>query len=128
MSRYFGIRTLAEARAYLAHEVLGNRLREVTRVVRDSKVVDVEVLMGGETDAAKLLSCMTLFARAVRGTSDGKEGGRDARGTSTTATVATTGDENGDDDGEDDDMFKAVIDKYFGGQPDEVTERALDEE
>jgi len=128
MSRYYGIRSLAEARAYLAHGVLGARLLEVTRTILDSRVADVEMLMGGETDAAKLLSCMTLFARAVRGggsisggtSSEG--GGRDVVGTSRTTTTTATGNEN------DDNIFRAVIDKYFGGETDEVTERALDEE
>ncbi|KXJ91944.1 hypothetical protein Micbo1qcDRAFT_194927 [Microdochium bolleyi] len=102
MSRAYGIYSLAEARAYLDHEILGRRLLEITRVVLDSPVEDVEDLMGGETDRDKLLSCMTLFARAA---ADSGGGGDDG------ATV-----------------FEGVLDKYFAGERDVVTERALNEE
>jgi uncharacterized protein (DUF1810 family) len=61
---HYGIASLEEARAYLAHEVLGPRLRECTRLVndvRDSSAADIF----GSPDDLKLCSSMTLFARAT---------------------------------------------------------------
>ncbi len=60
-SQTFGIESREEATAYLAHPVLGERLRESTRAVlahRDSSLGE----MFGETDAMKFRSSMTLFA------------------------------------------------------------------
>ncbi len=60
----FGISSLDEARAYLAHPVLGPRLRECTRLVAaidDSSADDVF----GWPDNLKVRSSMTLFARAT---------------------------------------------------------------
>ena len=59
MSRRFGITGLDEARAYLAHPVLGARLRECSDVVAAS-TVSVHDLFGSPDDL-KLRSCMTLF-------------------------------------------------------------------
>ncbi|MBF4582705.1 DUF1810 domain-containing protein [Curtobacterium sp. VKM Ac-2865] len=50
-----------EARAYLAHPVLGPRLREVTDAAATAPASSVQALMGG-IDALKLRSSMTLFA------------------------------------------------------------------
>ncbi|MBT2503486.1 DUF1810 domain-containing protein [Curtobacterium sp. ISL-83] len=55
---------LDEARAYLAHPVLGPRLLEAAGVVRDAPARSVEELLGG-IDAVKLRSSMTLFAHAA---------------------------------------------------------------
>lgn len=63
-SRFYAIDSLDEARAYLAHPILGPRLVECARLVTD--VVDrsaPEIL--GPIDAVKLRSSMTLFARAA---------------------------------------------------------------
>jgi len=61
---HFGISSLDEARAYLAHPVLGPRLRECARLVAriDSRSAD-EIF--GWPDNLKVLSSMTLFARAT---------------------------------------------------------------
>ena len=59
-SEYYGLDGIDEARAYLAHPVLGARLREITTVVLESDK-DVEDIFGG-IDTIKLRSCMTLFA------------------------------------------------------------------
>ena len=59
-SRYYGLDGIEEARAYLAHPVLGARLREITTVVLESDK-DVDEIFGG-IDTIKLRSCMTLFA------------------------------------------------------------------
>jgi uncharacterized protein (DUF1810 family) len=62
----FGIRGLAEARAYLAHPVLGARLRDCARALADLDTGDPVAVLG-PVDALKLRSSMTLFARAGPG-------------------------------------------------------------
>ena len=59
----YAIADLAEARAYLAHGVLGPRLRECCRALLDLDDVSAERVLG-EVDAIKLRSSMTLFALA----------------------------------------------------------------
>ena len=61
----YGITGLAEAQAYVAHPVLGSRLRECVRVLRTHAEADPGDVMGGSLDAQKLRSSMTLFARAA---------------------------------------------------------------
>ena len=61
MSRHYAIKSLAEARAYLEHPILGTRLRECAEVVTNADVSSSEELFGA-TDALKLRSCATLFA------------------------------------------------------------------
>ena len=63
MSRKFGISGLAEARRYLAHPVLGRRLRESIEALLSHREQDAEAVFG-ELDAAKVRSCLTLFSRA----------------------------------------------------------------
>ncbi|MCU1605382.1 MAG: uncharacterized protein JWP46_1847, partial [Modestobacter sp.] len=55
---------LAEARAYLAHPVLGPRLLEGARVLTGLSGSSAAAVFGS-TDAQKLRSSMTLFARAA---------------------------------------------------------------
>lgn len=62
-SRAFAISSLDEARAYLAHAVLGPRLVAAARVVAAGTGRGA-VQVFGPVDAAKLRSSMTLFARA----------------------------------------------------------------
>ena len=64
MSRYYAISSLDEARAYLAHPVLGARLRECARLVFAIEGRTAEQVLGG-IDALKLRSSMTLFHRAI---------------------------------------------------------------
>ena len=61
-SQRFGITGLGEAEAYLAHPVLGARLRECSDVVAASTVSAHDLF--GSPDDLKLRSCMTLFAAA----------------------------------------------------------------
>jgi uncharacterized protein (DUF1810 family) len=61
-SRHFAISGLGEARAYLAHPVLGPRLVEAATVVADHTASAAQIL--GGVDAQKLGSSMTLFGRA----------------------------------------------------------------
>ena len=62
-SRLYAIASLDEAQAYLAHPVLGPRLREAASLVLASGAASA-VAMFGPVDARKLQSCMTLFHRA----------------------------------------------------------------
>jgi uncharacterized protein (DUF1810 family) len=62
-SQHYGIRSLAEARAYLAHPVLGSRLRECTQILVDLVERPVEEILGYPDDL-KFRSSMTLFAAA----------------------------------------------------------------
>ena len=63
MSRIYAIGSLAEARAYLAHPVLGPRLRECTAALLATQGRSAEEMLGS-IDAVKLRSSMTLFLRA----------------------------------------------------------------
>ncbi|KQN41338.1 DUF1810 domain-containing protein [Frigoribacterium sp. Leaf44] len=63
MDRTYAIRSLDEARAYLAHPLLGPRLCEAAGVAARADAASAGELMGG-IDALKLRSSMTLFARA----------------------------------------------------------------
>jgi uncharacterized protein (DUF1810 family) len=108
ISRRFAIASLEEARAYLAHPVLGPRLIESARVLAepepepepdpepnpnpDPERPNAEQIFGG-VDALKLRSSMTLFARAAP----------------------------------DEPVFARVLDHYFDGVADEATDRLLGE-
>jgi uncharacterized protein (DUF1810 family) len=60
----FGISSLDEARAYLAHPVLGPRLRECARLVGVIEGRSVDDIFGWP-DNLKVRSSMTLFTRAT---------------------------------------------------------------
>lgn len=60
-AQFYGIRDLDEARAYLAHPVLGQRLRDITNAVLTHKDEDIYEIMGSSIDAVKFRSSMTLF-------------------------------------------------------------------
>jgi uncharacterized protein (DUF1810 family) len=67
MAERYGIADLAEARAFLADPVLRQRLEAVIAVVAEQLQrpgQTLPLLMGGELDAAKTISCLTLFAAA----------------------------------------------------------------
>lgn len=64
MSAWFAIDDIGEARAYLAHAVLGERLREATRLMLRHRERPARDILGG-IDAAKFRSSMTLFAAAA---------------------------------------------------------------
>jgi uncharacterized protein (DUF1810 family) len=89
-SRMYAISSLAEARAYLAHPILGPRLQECAALVDGVQDRSAEQIFGG-LDAQKLRSSMTLFMRA-------------------------------DPDAQ---VFRQVLDKYFGGIPDSATEARI---
>ena len=63
-SEYYGLDGIDEARAYLAHPVLGARLREISEalLIHEGKR-DIDVIMGSSIDVLKLQTCMNLFNR-----------------------------------------------------------------
>ena len=90
MSEAYAIRSLDEARAYLAHPVLGPRLHECVRLILASGAPSAASILG-PLDAMKLRSSMTLFHRAD--------------------PVDPT--------------FPAVLERYFEGRADPLTEGRL---
>ena len=86
ISQRYAIASLAEARAYLAHPVLGPRLVECGRILAATEGKSAAAIFG-DVDAMKLRSSVTLFMTA----------------------------------GRDEPVFRAVLDKYFGGEPDDAT-------
>jgi uncharacterized protein (DUF1810 family) len=64
MAERYEIRSRAEAAAYLAHPVLGARLRECTRLVMLHRNKRLEEMFGYPDDL-KFASSMTLFAQAA---------------------------------------------------------------
>jgi uncharacterized protein (DUF1810 family) len=99
MARRYAIRNLDEARAYLADDLLGPRLRACCEALlalgarpgsTATTGADAEAVMGG-IDALKLRSSMTLFALAAPG----------------------------------EPVFTQVLERYYDGQHDSATERIL---
>jgi uncharacterized protein (DUF1810 family) len=84
----YSIKSVEEARAYLAHPVLGPRLVDCAEAVVGLAERTAEEIFG-PVDAMKLRSSATLFA-----------------GVSPAGSV-----------------FHRVLDKYFGGDPDDRTQR-----
>jgi uncharacterized protein (DUF1810 family) len=64
MSIRFAIASLDEAKAYLAHPVLGARLRECAQLTLDVEGKTAREIFGS-IDEMKFRSSMTLFARAA---------------------------------------------------------------
>ena len=89
MSVRYAISGLDEARAYLAHPKLDERLHACIDAVLAAPTTTARELVG--RDAGKVQASMTLFLRADPS----------------------------------DPAFQAVLDKYFDGKPDPVTDRLL---
>lgn len=64
MAQRYGIASLAEARAYLGHELLGPRLHECAQLVNAVRGRSIREILG-QPDDLKLRSSMTLFGRAA---------------------------------------------------------------
>ena len=64
MANHYGIRDLDEARAYLQHPVLGERLRHHTELVLATENRSAEEIFG-YPDYLKFRSCMTLFSQVA---------------------------------------------------------------
>lgn len=67
MAQRYGLAGIEEARAYLAHPVLGPRLLECVAALNALPAGTPAVDVLGPVDAVKLRSCLTLFARAAAG-------------------------------------------------------------
>ncbi|WP_296561074.1 DUF1810 domain-containing protein [uncultured Acetobacterium sp.] len=89
-ARYYGIENRSEAKAYMAHPLLGSRLLEISGELLKLESHDATAVFG-RPDDLKLKSSMTLFYLV-----DGNL------------------------------TLKAVLDKFFSGQLDEVTATQLD--
>lgn len=63
MAARYAIASLAEARAYLDHPILGTRLRQCSELVLQAQGRTAEQIFGNP-DVMKLRSSMTLFDRA----------------------------------------------------------------
>lgn len=59
-ARFYGIKDLDEARRYLQHPVLGERLIRISQVLAELKGKTAHEIFGSPDDM-KLKSCMTLF-------------------------------------------------------------------
>ncbi|MEZ0359549.1 DUF1810 domain-containing protein [Mycobacterium sp. SA01] len=68
-AKRFGISSLAEAQAYLAHPTLGPRLRQCARLVAAIEGRSVDEIFGWP-DNLKVRSSMTLFAAATDDNAD----------------------------------------------------------
>jgi uncharacterized protein (DUF1810 family) len=90
-ARRFGLSGLEEARAYLAHPLLGSRLRECTHLVLAVEGRSAHAIFGSPDDL-KLRSCLTLFAQAAA-----------------PSPAPETG------------VFGEALAKYYGGEPDPRT-------
>jgi uncharacterized protein (DUF1810 family) len=86
MAQMYAMGSPDEARAYLAHPVLGTRLRECTKAVLDVEGRGAHEIFGSP-DNMKFRSSMTLFAAAAP----------------------------------EETLFRAALDKYFGGEEDALT-------
>lgn len=63
-SQRYSMRSLSEAKAYAAHPVLGQRLRETVRALLELEDLTANEIFGN-VDAMKVKSSLTLFAIAV---------------------------------------------------------------
>lgn len=63
-SNLYGINGMQEAKEYISHPVLKNRLIEISQALLDVKGLTAEEILG-QVDAMKVRSCMTLFQAAA---------------------------------------------------------------
>ncbi len=62
MSAFYAIKSVAEARAYIGHPLLGPRLKECVAAMNALSGVSATQVLG-DVDAAKFRSCLTLFSQ-----------------------------------------------------------------
>ena len=60
-SKFYGLDSEGEARAYVEHEILGDRLRECCKALLLHKDKDIKYIMGSGIDVLKLKTSMRLF-------------------------------------------------------------------
>jgi uncharacterized protein (DUF1810 family) len=73
LARTYAVENLGEARRYLAHPVLGQRLAECTQLMLGWAGRRSAVAILGTIDALKFCSCMTLFELAALEDANGAE-------------------------------------------------------
>lgn len=93
MARFFAITGLPEARAYLAHPLLGERLRECARLAAGHAERPANVIFGSPDDL-KFHSSLTLFDQA-----EADAGAKTAGGG----------------------VFELCLETFFGGRRDDAT-------
>jgi uncharacterized protein (DUF1810 family) len=69
MAQHYAIHNLDQARRYLAHSILGFRLRQVVNLMMDHKTKSAFEILGSPDDL-KFRSCLTLFCEAATENSD----------------------------------------------------------
>ena len=69
MAQHYAIHDLEQAKRYLAHSILGPRLRQVVKLLMDQKGKSAFEILGSPDDL-KLRSCLTLFREATSKDSD----------------------------------------------------------
>jgi uncharacterized protein (DUF1810 family) len=67
-SKFYAIKNIEEAGDYLNHEILGNRLREISNELLNLKENNARNIFNTPDDL-KLISSMTLFVQVEKGTS-----------------------------------------------------------
>lgn len=65
-AQHYAIKSLEEAKAYLAHPILGGRLHEILKVLQLLEEANADRIFGN-LDAMKFHSSLTLFAEADGG-------------------------------------------------------------
>src|SRR5579871_880297 len=108
-ARHYAIASLAEARAYLAHPLLGARLRECTALVIGLEGTTAQAVFGYPDDI-KFRSCMTLFAHAAAA-SDGPRAGEKPASPGLPGPAQQP--------------FVTALRKYFAGEEDPLTRKLL---
>jgi uncharacterized protein (DUF1810 family) len=66
-AKFFGISGIKEARAYMKHPILGPRYLKCIAAIINHKGQPIEEIMGGDLDAKKLSSSLTLMLTAGEG-------------------------------------------------------------
>ena len=96
MAAFYGLEGISEARAYLAHPVLGPRLVESVRAMLAHPTGTASQILG-EVDALKFRSCLTLFL-GVAPTDEAFQGALDRfyGGQPDPMTLALLADQGGD--------------------------------
>jgi uncharacterized protein (DUF1810 family) len=110
-AQHYALNSLAEARAYLGHPLLGERLRECTRLVNRIEGRSARAIFGYPDDL-KFRSCMTLFAQAAAGP--------DAAAPDSGASAGRPDAVGGAS------LFGEALARYYGGEPDPLTRKLLD--
>ncbi|CAL6026015.1 DUF1810_domain-containing protein [Hexamita inflata] len=64
-ARFYGIQNIEEAREYLQHPLLNQRLRECVQILNSLENKTAEFIFNGYPDDVKFHACTTLFSKAV---------------------------------------------------------------